>query len=214
MVSETQISQVRNGLDLGGGPGSHPPMTQKSSRYFRLFKPYGVLSQFTGEPGQRTLAEFNLPKGVYAAGRLDRDSEGLLILSDDGPFIKKLLDPDHGHSRTYYAQVEGIPDKEALEKLRRGGLEIKGHKTRPCQAELLAAEPDFPPRDPPIRYRAAIPASWLSLTLVEGKNRQVRRMTAAVGFPTLRLVRVSVGRVGLDGLEPGKWEAVRKGDIL
>jgi len=183
-------------------------------RYFRLFKPYGVLSQFTGDPGQDTLARFGLPKDVYAAGRLDRDSEGLLILSNDGPFIKRLLDPDHGHQRTYYAQVEGVPETTALEKLAAGGIDIKGHKTRPCRIMRLDSPPDLPPRDPPIRYRAQIPTCWLSLTLCEGKNRQVRRMTAAIGHPTLRLVRVAVGKATLEGLTLGAWDEMTRKDIL
>jgi 23S rRNA pseudouridine2457 synthase len=167
-------------------------------------KPYGVLCQFTpDQPGQRTLAEFGFPPGVYPVGRLDMDSEGLLLLTDEAGFNHRFLDPKRGHPRTYLAQVEGIPNDSALESLRRGGLEIQGHRTLPC--EVNRREPDIPPREPPVRFRAAIPTSWIELRLIEGKNRQVRRMTAAVGFPTLRLVRTAVGGLPLGELAPGEW---------
>ncbi len=184
-----------------------------SFRYIALHKPYGVLSQFTGEPGQRTLAEFGLPPGVYAAGRLDKDSEGLLLLSDDGPFIKRLLDPDHGHARSYLVQVEGIPAAADLKRLA-VGVVIKGYRTKPCKVELLTREPVVQERDPPIRERKAIPTSWLRITLNEGKNRQVRRMTAAIGFPTLRLIRERMGKLSLGDLIQGSWREVRRQDIL
>lgn len=187
-------------------------------RYIAFHKPYGVLSQFTPEAdGQRTLADFDLPAGVYPVGRLDRDSEGLLLLSDDGRFIQRLLDPRRGHPRTYLAQVENIPDREALAALRRGvtiTINRKPYRTRPCTVELLSEEPSLPPRDPPIRYRKAIPTAWLRLVLTEGKNRQVRRMTAAVGHPTLRLVRVAVGRLHLGDLPQGQWRPVTAGDVF
>jgi len=176
----------------------------KKKTYILFNKPFGVLSQFTGEEGQRTLAEFNFPKGVYAAGRLDKDSEGLLLLSDDGPFIEKLLNPKNAHPRTYLVQVENIPSNEALEKLRRG-VQIKGHKTRPCEVELLESEPILWERNPPIRERKSIPTAWLCITLTEGKNRQVRRMSAAIGHPTLRLVRVAISDAKLADLPSGKW---------
>ncbi len=182
-------------------------------RYIAFHKPYGVLSQFTGEPDQRTLAEFGLPPGVYAAGRLDKDSEGLLVLSDDGPFIKRLLDPDHGHARSYLVQVEGLPTLRDLQRLS-GGVVIKGYRTKPCRAELLHEPPKVEARDPPIRARKAIPTSWVKITLNEGKNRQVRRMTAAIGFPTLRLLRVTMGKLGLEDLAQGSWRDVRRQDIL
>ncbi len=171
-------------------------------------KPYGILSQFNrnpDEPEQRTLAEFDLPKEVFPLGRLDMDSEGLLLLTDENDIVHRLLHPKFRHRRRYLAQVEGIPDEAALEELRRGGVEIRGYRTLPCRAKLLKGEPDLPPRDPPIRERADIPASWLSLEIREGKNRQVRRMTAAIGYPTLRLVRIGIGRFPLDELAPGKW---------
>jgi 23S rRNA pseudouridine2457 synthase len=187
-------------------------------RYVAFNKPYDVLSQFTSdEPGQRTLGDYDLPPGVYPVGRLDKDSEGLLLLSDDGTFIKRLLDPLHGHPRTYLAQIEKIPDTNALNTLRSGldlRIDKKLFRTQPCHAVLLDSEPLLPPRDPPIRHRAKIPTSWIELTLVEGKNRQVRRMTAAVGHPTLRLVRIAMGDLQLGDLAPGAWRDVRREDVL
>ncbi|MFT3992527.1 MAG: pseudouridine synthase [Luteolibacter sp.] len=168
-------------------------------------KPYGVLCQFTpDQPGQRTLADFGFPENVYPVGRLDMDSEGLLLLSDEPGFNNRLLDPKTAHPRTYWAQVEGIPTPEAIRRLRKGGIDLKGHRTRPCEVRLLD-EPGIAPRNPPIRYRASIPTSWLELELIEGKNRQVRRMTAAVGFPTLRLIRVSIGKLDGSFLGSGEW---------
>lgn len=169
-------------------------------------KPYGVLCQFTpDQPGQRTLADFGFPKEVYPVGRLDMDSEGLLLLCDEPGFNNRFLDPEHGHPRTYLVQVEGVPDRVALEKLRGGGLMIQGYKTRPCRAELVLPQPEIPPRDPPIRSRLSIPTSWLRMELIEGKNRQVRRMTASVGFPTLRLIRAAIGGLKDDSLTSGEW---------
>jgi len=170
-------------------------------------KPYGVLSQFTPEPGSRwrTLAEFRLPKNVYALGRLDADSEGLLLLSDEPGLNTELLDPSHAHSREYWAQVERVPDTRALTLLARGGIAIEGYRTLPCRAQLLTPASPLPPREPPIRARKNVADAWLSLVLVEGKNRQVRRMTAAVGHPTLRLIRVKIGAFPLDELVPGQW---------
>ncbi len=176
-----------------------------SYSYIILHKPFDVLSQFTAElPGQRTLAEFGLPKDLYAAGRLDSDSEGLLLLTNDGPLIKKLLEPARGHERTYLVQVEGIPSKEAIAKLEEGVV-IQKYRTLPARARLLEEEPAVPPRDPPIRVRKSIPTSWIEIKLTEGKNRQVRRMTAAVGYPTLRLVRTAIGKILLGDLAPGEW---------
>jgi len=169
-----------------------------------LWKPFGVLSKFTDADGRRTLADLIDLPDVYGAGRLDRDSEGLLVLSDDPKLRGQLTDPDHHVPRTYWAQVEGIPDDAALAMLA-GGVEVKGRTTRPCTAQLLTPPPPLGPRDPPIRVRKSIPDSWLELTLTEGRNRQVRRMTAAVGHPTLRLVRSSVGPITLAGLEDGAW---------
>lgn len=170
-------------------------------------KPYGVLSQFTPEAGHRALNEFGFPPGVYAAGRLDHDSEGALLLTDDGQLIKRLLSPKNAHPRTYLAQVDGEITEEAVRKLA-AGVVIKGYRTRPCKAEKVVAPEGLWERVPPIRYRAAIPTSWVRLTLTEGKNRQVRHMTAAVGFPTLRLIRVQIGDLGLGELQPGEWRVV------
>jgi 23S rRNA pseudouridine2457 synthase len=171
-------------------------------------KPYGVLSQFTSDgSANRTLAEFRFPPRVYPIGRLDADSEGLLLLSDETALNERLLHPKHGHSRIYWAQVEGIPSSEALEKLARGVV-IQGHKTLPCKATLLEPQPEVPPRDPPIRFRKTVPDRWIALELVEGKNRQVRRMTAAVGHPTLRLLRVRIGGFELSGIVPGEWKVL------
>ena len=174
-------------------------------------KPYGVLSQFTPEPGSRwrTLAEFSLPKNVYALGRLDADSEGLLLLSDEPGLNTRLLDPKHAHRREYWAQVERVPTSAALTRLARGGLAIDDYRTLPCRAHLLDPAPTFPPRDPPIRFRKNISDAWLALELIEGKNRQVRRMTAAVGHPTLRLVRARIGDFQLGDLAAGKWRELK-----
>ena len=172
-------------------------------------KPYGVLSQFTPEAGHRALDEFGFPPGVYAAGRLDHDSEGALLLTDDGKLIKRLLDPKFEHPRTYLAQVDGQITSEAIKQLSKGVV-IKGYRTKPCKAELATPPDNLWERVPPIRYRAAIPTSWVKLTLIEGKNRQVRHMTAAVGFPTLRLIRVQIGDLKLDGLQPGEWREIKK----
>ncbi|WP_342750881.1 pseudouridine synthase [Termitidicoccus mucosus] len=192
-------------------------------------KPYGVLSQFTPEPGSRwrTLAGFALPPQVYPIGRLDADSEGLLLLTDEAALVERLLDPKRGHPRGYFAQVERIPAADALARLA-DGVVIGGYKTLPCRVRRLAAAPPLPPRDPPVRYRKNVSDCWLALELTEGKNRQVRRMTAAIGHPleltegknrqvrrmtaaighpTLRLVRMRIGRLELPALalKPGDW---------
>jgi len=178
-----------------------------------LNKPYDVLSQFTPDlPGQRTLAECGLPPQVYPIGRLDRDSEGLLLLTDEAALVGRLLDPKKAHPREYWVQVEGIPSSDALDRLRGGGILIQGHRCLPCRVQWLDDEPPLPPRTPPIRFRANIPVTWLSLQLTEGKNRQVRRMTAAVGYPTLRLARVRIGGYGLQNLAPGAWRELTAAD--
>jgi len=176
-------------------------------------KPYGVLSQFTPEAGHLALDGFGFPAGVYAAGRLDHDSEGALLLTDDGRLIKKLLDPKNEHPRTYLVQVDGQITEEALTKLSKGVV-IKGYRTKPCVAEMTVPPEDLWERIPPVRYRANIPTSWILLTLIEGKNRQVRHMTAAVGFPTLRLIRVKIGKLTLEGLKPGEWRVVTETKFL
>lgn len=169
-------------------------------------KPYGVLSQFTPEPGSRwrTLADFAFPRGVYPIGRLDAESEGLLLISDEAELNARLLHPTRGHVRTYWAQVERVPSAESLATLERGVV-IGGHKTLPCRAWMLDPQPEIPPRDPPIRFRKNVPDSWIALELIEGKNHQVRRMTAAVGHPTLRLVRVKIGSLEIASFEVGCW---------
>lgn len=170
-------------------------------------KPFGVVSQFSPKGEHRTLAEFGLPPRVRPVGRLDVDSEGLLLLTDDGVLQHRLCDPAFEHPKTYWAQVEGTPTDEAIAPLRTG-IRIRDYTTRPCRARVLDAAPDLPPRDPPIRWRAAIPTGWIELVLHEGRNRQVRRMTAAIGLPTLRLVRVAVGAIALDELAPGTFREV------
>jgi len=168
-------------------------------------KPYGVISQFTKEKAEhRTLAEFGFPKNVYPIGRLDWDSEGLLLLSDEKEWNNRLLNPRHEHERTYHAQVEGIATEEAMNKLQKGVV-IQGYKTKPCKAKLLN-DPGYSERNPPVRFRKAIPTSWIELKLTEGKSRQVRHMTAAVGFPTLRLIRVAMGALQLADLKAGEWK--------
>ena len=176
-------------------------------------KPYGVLTQFTPEPGSahRTLADFGFPPGVYPIGRLDADSEGLLLLSDEPALNARLLHPSQGHARCYWVQVENIPSPEALRALERG-VTIQGHRTLPCRATLLDPPPDVPPRDPPIRVRRHIPDAWIAVELTEGKNRQVRRMTAAVGHPTLRLLRVRIGEFAPGDLPAGKWRVLTEPD--
>ena len=182
-------------------------------QYVAFYKPYGVLSQFTPENGHDGLGNFGLPEEVYAAGRLDLDSEGLLILTNDGRFIKRLLDPAFGHARSYLVQVDGAITREAVERLRKGVV-IKGYKTKPCLAEIIKEPSNLPERTPPVRFRKNIPTSWIKLTLREGKNRQVRHMTAAVGFPTLRLIRVSIGNLSLNGLKPGEWRKIEKSGVF
>jgi 23S rRNA pseudouridine2457 synthase len=202
-------------------------------------KPFGVLSQFTddlprqcagtaGGSPNRTLAEFGFPKNVWPIGRLDADSEGLLLLSDEPAWNEKLLHPRHAHEREYWAQVEKIPARDSLDKLQRGVV-IQGRKTLPCRAWLLEPQPKImasslrleefgaqrqhytiPPRNPPIRFRKSVPDCWIGLELVEGKNRQVRRMTAAIGHPTLRLIRVRIGNFWLGDLPPGQWRILNK----
>ncbi|RYD53460.1 MAG: pseudouridine synthase [Sphingobacteriales bacterium] len=189
-----------------------------SYRYLLFHKPFEVLSQFSEDGNKRTLAAFfpDLQKDVYPVGRLDYDSEGLLLLTNDKRLTHRLLDPSQVHPRTYWVQVEGVPSEAALKQLRAGvGISINGkkHQTLPAGATLLP-EPIVPERNPPIRYRAAIPTSWIELTLTEGKNRQVRRMTAAVGFPTLRLIRVAIGNLQVGTLQPGDWREVAAADLF
>ena len=179
-------------------------------KYIIFYKPYGVLCQFTdnSDNPRPTLKDYISIPEVYPVGRLDLDSEGLLLLTNNGQLQNRLAHPKFAHSRTYYVQVERIPDESALNKLR-NGVTIKNYRTRKAKVRLLATEPDLPLRIPPIRDRLTVPTCWLEMTLIEGKNRQIRRMTAAVGFPTLRLVRISIGnnayKLELAGLNPGEW---------
>jgi 23S rRNA pseudouridine2457 synthase len=180
-------------------------------------KPYGVLSQFTpdGSPN-RPLGEFGFPPGVYPVGRLDADSEGLLLLSDEPEWNARLLEPRRHHRRVYWVQVERIPTDAALRQLEHG-LVIQGHRTRPARAWRLEVSPGLPPRQPPIRFRKSVPDCWIALELVEGRNRQVRRMTAAIGHPTLRLVRAQIANFPLGDLPPGHWRelaAAERGLVL
>jgi len=176
-----------------------------------LYKPYGVLSQFTPEPGSRwrTLATLGLPPRVYPIGRLDADSEGLLLLTDEAGLNERLLHPRHGHSREYWVQIERIPTDKALSQLA-DGLRLGDHQTLPGRTWRLDPAPDIPPRDPPIRVRKTVPDCWIALELTEGKNRQVRHMTAAIGHPTLRLLRARIGALKLGDLDlaPGRWREI------
>ena len=175
-------------------------------------KPYGVLSQFTADgSANRTLKEFQFPPNVYPIGRLDADSEGLLLLSDEADLNARLLHPRQGHRRVYWAQVEGLPQTDQMAQLSRGVV-VQGRATLPCIARILEPQPNVPPRDPPIRFRKTVPDAWIELELVEGKNRQVRRMTAAVGLPTLRLMRVRIGNFELAGLTAGTWRKLGPGE--
>lgn len=180
------------------------------SRAILFNKPYGVLSQFSGESS--TLRDYIPIKDVYAAGRLDRESEGLLFLTDDGDLQHRLTDPGFAHPRTYWAQIEGILQGTSLERLRKG-VTIQGYRTRPARVSLLPKEPELSPRNPPIRFRKSVPTAWIELILVEGRNRQVRRMTAAVGHPTLRLVRVAIGDLRLGNLQPGQWRELAADEV-
>lgn len=173
-------------------------------------KPYGIISQFSQNDGNhRTLAEFGFPKNVYPIGRLDTDSEGLLLLSDEAEWNQRLLHPKHAHQRTYWAQVERIPSPESLRTLEKG-IHLNDFHALPCQIQILNPQPDIPARNPPIRFRKNVPDCWLELILIEGKNRQVRRMTAAIGHPTLRLIRVRIGGYQLKPFSPGTWNVLNQ----
>lgn len=187
-------------------------------KYYLLHKPFGMLSQFTREGGHPSIADvdFQFENDVYSVGRLDTDSEGLLLLTNDKRLNSELLSPENGHPRTYHAQVEGTPDFSDLRKLQNPMLlKIKGRefKTRPCKASILDPQPDYVARIPPIRVRKSIPDSWISITLTEGKNRQVRKMTAASGLPTLRLIREAIGPFKLDGLKAGEVREITEEEI-
>lgn len=184
---------------------------KKNWKYIAFNKPFGCLCQFTGEANDLTLKDFDLPAGVYPAGRLDKDSEGLLILTDDGVFNQKVANPKSNKEKTYWVQVENIPDPESLAKLEKG-VEIKSKKTLPCKVKMI--HPEIAQRNPPIRFRKNIPTAWLELKIKEGKNRQVRRMSAQIGHPTLRLIRVQIGKLNLKHLKPGEWRHVQPEDVI
>jgi 23S rRNA pseudouridine2457 synthase len=198
----------RQAITLDG----EPLPLDNACRYLLFYKPYGVLCAFTDPEGRPTLSEYVGVSGVYAAGRLDLDSEGLLLLTDDGWLNHRLTHPRHEHTKTYLVQVEQVPDAKALASLRKGVM-VQGKRTAPARVELLPTAPDLPPRDPPIRYRKNVPTAWLRLVLTEGRKRQVRHMTAAVGHPTLRLVRVALGPLGLGDLQPGAWRELTPGEL-
>lgn len=183
-------------------------------QYVLFYKPYGVLSQFTDhqQTTHPTLKQFISVPDIYPVGRLDRDSEGLLLLTNHGRLQNRLCHPQFAHPRTYWAQVERIPDEMALHQLTQG-VKIRDYRTRPAQVHLLTDPPQLPPRDPPIRYRKNVPTAWLEMILREGRNRQVRRMTAAVGFPTLRLVRVAIAHLKLAELNPGQWRYLSSSEV-
>ncbi len=180
-------------------------------KYIAFFKPYGVLSQFTEKDGHPSLKKYSFPANVYSAGRLDSDTEGLLILTNDGQFQHKISEPKHKTTKTYFAQVEHIINEPAIDALKKG-LILKDGPTLPCSAEIIE-EPVLPLRNPPIRLRKTVPTSWVKLAIKEGRNRQVRRMLANVNFPALRLVRYAIGNVTIDGLEPGKWRNLTPQEI-
>ncbi len=179
-------------------------------RYILFNKPYGVVTQFSG--AGPTLRDYIDVKDVYPVGRLDHDSEGLLLLTDDGALQHRLTAPEFAHPRTYWVQVEGEPEEIALAHLSEGVI-VQGIPTRPAKVKLLAEEPLLPPRNPPIRFRKTVPTAWIEITLTEGRNRQVRRMTAAVGHPTLRLVRIALGNLRLEALQPGEWRNLSEAEV-
>lgn len=184
----------------------------KNIKYYKIYKPYGVLSQFTDETGRRTLKDlYNFPPNVYPVGRLDMDSEGLLLLTNDKSLTDYLLNPENQHEREYFVQIEGVPDEEKIKKLK-SGIVIEGKKTLPAKVKLIN-DPCFDSRIPPIRERKTIPTAWLSIAIVEGRNRQVRKMTAAIGHPTLRLVRVRIKNVMLGHLKIGDVRELKLDEI-
>ena len=205
---QERADPFRQHITLDGEPLS----LDNACHYLLLNKPYGVLCAFTDDEGRPTLAEYVPVPGVYAAGRLDLDSEGLVLLTDDGWLSHRLTHPRYRHTKTYLVQVEGQPGVEALQALRRGVV-VKGRRTAKARVELLDEEPDLPPRDVPIRYRKSVPTSWLRIVLTEGRKRQVRHMTAAVGHPTLRLVRVAIGPLEMGDLAPGEWRPLTPGEL-
>jgi 23S rRNA pseudouridine2457 synthase len=205
---QARADPFRDQIALDGQPLS----LENACRYLLLNKPYGVLCAFTDPSGRPTLGDYVDVPEVYAAGRLDLDSEGLLLLTSDGWLIHRLSHPRYHHPKTYLVQVEQVPGGEASSTLRQGMM-VKGRRTAPAQVELLSRAPELAPRPVPIRYRKTVPTAWLRLTLTEGQKRQIRHMTAAVGHPTLRLVRVAIGPLDLGSLQPGKWRDVTAGEL-
>ncbi|PKO23393.1 MAG: pseudouridine synthase [Chloroflexi bacterium HGW-Chloroflexi-1] len=181
-------------------------------RYLLAYKPYDVLSDLTDPEGRPALGDYVPVPGVHEAGRLDRDSEGLMLLTDDGALAHRLTHPRHKQPKTYLVQVENIPNARALQALR-AGVEVKGTRTAPAQIDLLPGEPDLPPRSVPIRDGATVPTAWLRITLHEGRKRQIRHMTAAVGHPTLRLVRIALGPLTIGSLRPGEWRDLTASEL-
>jgi 23S rRNA pseudouridine2457 synthase len=205
---QSRVDPFRDRITFDG----RPLPLDKACRYLLFNKPYGVLCAFTDPEGRPTLGDHVDVAGVYAAGRLDLDSEGLLLLTGDGWLIHRLAHPRYRHPKTYLVQVERVPDAEALVSLRRGVM-VKGRLAAPAQVELLSQAPDLPPRLKPVRYRKTVPTAWLRLVLTEGRKRQVRHMTAAVGHPTLRLVRVGIGPLELRDLRLGEWRDLTPGEL-
>ena len=208
MAKPVKRDRPRRRQQRATGHRAQPPY-----KYVVFYKPYDVLSQFTDSQGDRaTLKAFIPVRDVYPVGRLDRDSEGLVLLTNHGQLQHRLSSPQYGHPRTYWVQVERRPEAEAIAQLCQGVM-IQGRPTRPAQVQRLTSEPVLPPRDPPIRYRKSVPTCWLEMVLTEGRNRQVRRMTAAVGHPTLRLVRWAIGSLTLAGLRPGEWRSLSTAEV-
>lgn len=192
---------------------TEPSAPQEHLRYFLLYKPYGFVSQFTGEGNHRSLREFGpFPRDVYPVGRLDADSEGLILLTNDNRIKHRLTDPKFGHARTYLVEIERVPEEKDLQKIR-DGITLRGTRTLPAKVSRLVSDPVLPNRTVPIRFRKNVPTCWIELTLREGKNRQVRRMTAAIGHPTLRLIRTKMGFLTLTGLEPGEQRELTSREI-
>lgn len=203
----TSYSRPARGNRVRNAANQKPRVSIEDRKIIVFNKPYDTLSQFTDGDGRKTLADFIPVKDVYAAGRLDRDSEGLMVLTNDGILQAKLTQPKSKSPKTYWVQVEGAPLESDLEQLR-NGVTLKDGPTLPAKIEVMN-EPQLWPRNPPVRFRAAIPTTWLAITIIEGRNRQVRRMTAHIGFPTLRLIRYSMGNIELGDLQPGEWKEIK-----